>query len=165
MKIRLILVTLVCTLALVPGIRAQDDAPAPKKMSGKEPQTELGDKMEKIGGAFRRLRKVDPATKLAQVADPTKNEDSLKQVAIIKENAQAALTLEPAKKKDLPADQQDKFVADFQSKIKAFLADVDKLEAALKAGNNDEAAKLVQALKTDEDDGHKEFQKKKQKKA
>jgi cytochrome c556 len=145
MKIRLLLFTLICGLVAAPIIRAAD-----------EDQTELGDHMEKIGGAFRALRK--------QVTDSSKNEDSLKRVAVIRENAQAALKLEPAKKADLPADQQAKFVADYQAKMKGFIADVDKLEAALKAGNNEEAAKQLQVMGQDQKEGHKEFQKKKKKK-
>jgi len=161
MKIRLPIFALICALAPLPGLRAQDAAPKP--MHEKEDQTELGGKMEKIGGAFRRLRKVDPATKLAQVADPAKNEDSLKQVAIIKENAQAALTLDPALTKSKPEADQAKFVADYQTKMKSFIADVEKLEVALKAGKNDEAVKLVDTLKTDMDDSHKDFRKQKKK--
>lgn len=163
MKIRLPLFALICALASLPGLRAEDAA-APKQMPDKDDQTELGSKMEKIGGAFRRLRKVDPATKLAQVADPAKNEDSLKQVAIIKENAIAASKLEPALKKDKPADQQEKFMTDYQAKMKSFLDDIDKLEAALKAGQNDEAAKLVNTLNTDQKEGHTDFRKKEKKK-
>jgi len=123
----------------------------------KEPQTELGGKMEKIGGAFRKLRKVDPATKLAQIADPAKNEDSLKQIAIIKDNATAAAQLEPALKAKKPADEQEKFVAAFHDQMKNFLADIDSLEAAVKAGKNDEAAKLVDKLNDDQKKGHTDF--------
>ena len=150
MKIRLLLITLACGLVAAPIVRAEDGPPPRRE---KEPQTELGDHMEKIGGAYRALRR--------QVSDPTKNEDSLKRVAVIRENAEAALKLEPAKKADLPADQQAKFVDDFHAKMKDFLADVDKLEAAFKSGNNEEAAKVLQVLNKDQKDGHSEFQKKK----
>jgi cytochrome c556 len=148
MKIRLLLLTLICGLVAAPITRAAEG-------SKDEDQTELGDHMEKIGGAFRALRK--------QISDPAKNEDSLKRLGVIRENAQAALTLEPAKKADIPADQQAKFVNDFHAKMKGFIADVDKLEAAVKAGNNEEAAKLLQVLGQDQKDGHHEFQKKKKK--
>src|SRR5258707_14380645 len=121
MKIRLLSATLICALAFVLGVRAEDAAK-------KEDQTELGSKMEKISGAFRKLNR--------QISDATKNEDSLAQIAIIRENAEAGLKLEPAKKADLPADQQAKFVDDFHAKLKGFIADVGKLEAALKAGKN-----------------------------
>ena len=153
MKIRLLLCTL--ALAIAPGLLAQ--APGPMGGGDKEPQTELGGKMEKIGGAFRRLRKVDPATKLAQIADPAKNEDSLKQIAIIKDNATAAAQLEPALKAKKPTDEQAKFVDDFHTQMKNFLADIDKLEAAVKAGDNAAAAKLVETLNDDQKQGHKDF--------
>ena len=154
MKIRLLLCTF--ALAVAPGLLLAQ-APAPMGGGEKEEKTELGGKMEKINGAFRKLRKVDPATKLAQIADPSKNEDSLKQIAIIKENALAASKFEPALKAKKPADEQAKFVAAFQDQMKGFLADIDTLEAAVKAGKNDEAAKLIDKLKKDEDDGHHDF--------
>jgi len=155
MKIRLPLLALLCSLAAFPVLRAQDAAP--KRMSAeKEDETELGNKMDKMGGAFRKLGK--------QINDATKNEDSLKLVATMRASAEAALKLEPAKKADIPADQQAKFVADYQTQMKAFIGDLDKLDAALKAGNNADAAALLKDLRKDQDDGHKEFRKKKKKK-
>lgn len=161
MKIRLLLIPLICAMTAFPVVRAQDAAP--KKMPAKMDQTELGGKMEKISGAYRKLTKVDPASKLAQIADPAKNEDSLKQVAIIEENAAAALKLDPAKKNDLPAADQAKFVADYQAKMKEFIATAGKLEAALKANDNAAAAKLVDEMKTERNDDHKSFEKEKKK--
>ena len=79
MKIRALLLTLVCALATGSGFCAD------------EPETELGGKMEKIGGAFRALRR--------QVSDATKNADSLTRVATIRQNAEAAIKLEPAMKR------------------------------------------------------------------
>jgi hypothetical protein len=162
MKIRVPLFALICGLTALPVLRAQDAAP--KRMPAKEDQTELGAKMEKISGAYRKLSKVDPTTKLAQAADPAKNDDSLAQVAIMKENAEAALKLEPVKKKDLPEADQAKFVADYQAKMKEFIASVGKLEAALKANDNATAAKLLDELKTERNDDHKAFEKQKKKK-
>ena len=148
MKIRLLLATLVCAVMTVPGLRAED--------ARKEAETELGAKMEKMGGAFRKLRR--------QVADASKNQDSLAQVAIIRENATAALKLEPAKKADLPAADQAKFVAAYRVEMKEFISLAGKLETALKAGNNEEAAKLCSAMGDEQKKGHKEFQKKKERK-
>ena len=153
MKLRLLTLSLISALVALPILRAQE---GDKKMAPKEPTTELGDKMEKLNGAYRKLGK--------QAPDATMNADSLKQVAIIKEAAAAALKLEPAKKKDLPEAEQAKFVADYQAKMKEFIATVDKLEAAFKAGDNATAAKLVEDMKTERNDDHKAFQKKKEKK-
>jgi cytochrome c556 len=142
MKIRILLASLILSLAGTSATYAQ----APK-----EDQTELGAHMDKISGAFRKLR--------TSAKDATQNEASLAQVAIIKDNATAALKLEPALKKDKPAEEQAKFSADYVAKMKSFLADVDALEAALKAGKNDEAAALVDKLGADQKEGHKQFKK------
>ena len=142
MKIRILLVTLICSLATVSGLRAQ----APK-----EDQTELGGKMEKVGAAFRKLR--------ASAADATKNADSLAQIAIIRENFEAALKLAPAMKADKPAAEQAKFMADYQAKMKEEIAVVGSIEAAIKANNNEEAGKLVAKLGQDQKDAHKAFKK------
>ena len=140
MKIRrLLLLTVVLSLAAGPGLRAA------------EAETELGGKMEKMGGAFRALRR--------QIADPAKNADSLAKLATIKENAQAAVKLEPAKKAEVAAADQKKFVADYQAGMKNFLALVEKVEAALKANNNEEAGKLVNQMGDDQKKAHKLFKK------
>jgi len=144
MKIRLFLLTLVCSLAVGPGAIAA------------EPETELGNKMDKMGSAFRALRR--------QAADATKNADSLAKIAVIKENAIASMKLDPVKKKDLPAADQKKFVGDYQAKMKDFIALVEKVEAAFKANNNAEAEKLIGQMADAQKAGHKEFQKKKDKK-
>jgi len=147
MKIRSILsFTLICALATVLGVRAAE----------KEISTELEDKMDEINGAYRKLGR--------QVADATKNADSIKQVGVIRTNATASMKLEPKKTKEVPAADQAKFKADYQAKMKAFVADLDKLEAALKAGKNDEAATILKTLKQAQEDGHKEFRKEKEKK-
>ena len=108
--------------------------------------------MAKIGRAFRGLTR--------QVSDASKNEDSLRRAATIRQNAEAVLKLQPAKVADIPAEQRAQFVADYRKKIEAFIQDVDALEGALKAGKNDEAAVLVRKMKRDMDEGHKEFRKK-----
>jgi soluble cytochrome b562 len=143
MKIRSLLLAVACALAIGPGTFAADT------------ETELGNKMDKMGSAFRALRR--------QAADASKNADSLAKVATIKENALASLKLEPAKKMDLPAAQQKKFVADYQAKMKEFVALAEKLEAAFKANNNAEAQKLIGQMADAQKAGHKEFQKKKKK--
>jgi soluble cytochrome b562 len=107
--------------------------------------------MEKVGGAFRALGR--------QITDASKNADSLAKIATIKENLQASLKLEPAKKSEIPAAEQKKFVADYQKSMKEFLALVEKTEAALKAVNNDEAAKLVNTMRDDQKKAHKAFKK------
>jgi hypothetical protein len=152
MKFRLLVVSLVSTLIALPVIRAQDG----EMKKGKEPTTELTDKMEKLSGAYRKLPKL--------VADPAQKDEALKQVAIIKDSVAAALKLQPDKTKTLPEADRAKFVADYQAKMKEFSASVDKLEAAINAGDSAGATKLLDEMKSERNDDHKQFQKKKEKK-
>ena len=147
MKIRLSLIALACSLVIAP-IFAQSKG-------GKEEETELASKMDKMGSAFRALRR--------QAADPTKNADSLAKVAAMRQEAQASVNLEPIKKLDLPAGEQAAFVKNYQAEMKKFVGLIDKLEAAFKANNNDEATKILGTMADAQKAGHKDFQKKKKK--
>jgi cytochrome c556 len=147
MKIRLFTVTLITAFAAALFVQAQPPAGGQQK----EPETELGKKMEAINKAYGTLRR--------QVADATKNEDSLKQIATIRENAEASLKLQPKKTDTVAADEKAKFVSGYQAQMKKFIADLDKVEAAIKAGNNSEANTLMATLKQDQSDGHNEYRK------
>lgn len=154
MKIRLLSISLFCILFSLGRLGAEETPSAPKaadttKTEKVEEHTELAGHMEEIGKAFRRLNRL--------VKDASKNEESLKFIATIRQHAEASLKLEPAKKAEVAADQQAKFVADYQAKMKSFLTNVAKLETALKAGNNAEAETLIGTLKQDQKEGHKEF--------
>src|SRR5215212_10090601 len=100
MKNRLLLLTAAFALAFGPAVRAQD---AKKD----EPETELGQKMEKISSAWRVAKR--------QLPDSSKNADTLAKLATVKENMTAATKLEPDLKKEKPAAEQAKFVADYQA--------------------------------------------------
>ena len=146
MKLRLLLLPLVALLAIAVGIRAQEGK--------KDDQTELGAKMEKVGGAWRKLGR-------GAIADPAKKEDNLKAIAIVKENLTAALKYEPALAAEKTGAEKEKFVAAYQEKLKAEIAKVEKIEAALKAGNTEEAAKLYGEVGQEQKEAHTQFKKKK----
>ena len=114
-------------------------------------ETELGAKMEKMSGAFRAIRR--------QITDKSKNADSLAKLAVVKQNAEASLKYEPARKSEVPAANQAKFVADYQAGMKKFIELCGKLEAALKANNNAEAEKLCAAMGDAQKAGHKQYKK------
>lgn len=154
MKIRLLLATLVTSLALGTGLNAQAPKDAAKDAS-KDDQTELGAKMEKVGGAWRSIKR--------QITDASKNEDTLKKLATVKENLTAALKFEPELKKEKPAAEQEKFVADYRAKLKAEITKVDEIIAAVKAGKNAEAEKMIGVVDQDQKDAHKQFKKGKKK--
>jgi uncharacterized protein YukE len=139
MKIRILLLSLICSAAALTGVNAAEG----KAKGGDKEETELEKHMDKMGGAFRKLKR--------QIPDATKNEDSLKLVATIKDASNAATKLTPAWKPE----QKEKY----QAKMKEFNQKVGKLEMALKAGKNDEAAKIADELGAAQKEGHKEFKK------
>jgi soluble cytochrome b562 len=141
-RIRVLIVTLICSLAFLPVAQADEE-------------TELSNHMDKMGSAFRVLRR--------QASDPAKNEDSIARAKVIRENAEASLLLEPAKKGELPAADQAKFVAAYREQMQEFIVLAKKLEAAFQAGNNAEAGKLLGTMADAQKKGHNDYQKKKKK--
>lgn len=137
MKLRLFLSVILLALVASPMVRAAD--------------TGLEKEMKDIKNAFNQLRK--------QVADPAQNTASLALVAKMRAAAKSSLSLEPEKTADLPAKDRTAFVADYKDEMKTFIANLDKLAAALKAGNNADAIKIVADLKTMQREAHKEFRK------
>ena len=148
MKNRFLFLTAVIALAVGPAITAQ----AAEKDA---PETDVGGKMEKISSAWRVAKR--------QISDPSKNADTLVKLATVKENMVASAKLEPDLKKAKPAAEQAKFVADYQAKMKEEITKIDEIIALVKAGKNDEAAKLVGVVDQDQKDAHKQFKKAKKK--
>jgi cytochrome c556 len=113
------------------------------------PDTDIEKAMEKMAGAYRKLRR--------QVTDPAQNAASLELVATIKAGATEARKYTPLKAADLPEAERAAFVGNFQKKMDEFLDVAGRLEDALKAGNNEEAARLVAELGKIQKADHKEF--------
>jgi len=163
MKIRLVLSSFALAVAAAPLGWAQDStapasspaAPAPAQAAPadqkKEKKTELETRMDKIGKAYRKLKK--------QIADPAQNDASLQLVATMMEGAKEAIDLTPKLAADVPEDQRAKFMDDFQAGIKDLQAEFVKLEDALKAGKNDDAAAIVKEIDALEKKSHKAFRK------
>jgi soluble cytochrome b562 len=152
MKKRLLIVSTCIALAFAPFARAEEAKPAAAAKSD-EPETELGGHMEKLNGAYRKMKR--------QIADPAKNESSLTLLATVKTHAEAALKLKPDTTSAKPAAEQAEYVASYQKEMKKMIELVDKLEVALKAGKNDEAAKIVTDLDAQQKSSHKQFKKQK----
>ncbi len=166
MKIPPSLALLLAFPALAPVLSAADDsaataapppatatqaapAAAPATAPTEEKKTELEMRMDRIGKAFRKLRK--------QVADPTQNASSLELLSTMEDAAREAIGFTPAKAEDIPADQRAKFVEDFKAGIRAMQDEFAKLRAALTAGKNDDATAIVAEMLDLEKKDHKEF--------
>lgn len=146
MKNRLLLTALALALCLpvAPALRAQEH-----EKKKKSDETELGNTMEKMNGAWRKVRK--------QAPDAASNASSLELVATIKACAEKALTFKPARIEDVPAADREKFVAEFQKDMKEFIGLVGQLEAAFKANDNAAAQELIKKMGAAQKEGHKEF--------
>jgi soluble cytochrome b562 len=162
MKIRSTLALLPALLVLSPVISAAADTPAappppttapavPAAAPDTEKKTELEMRMDRIGKAFRKLKK--------QVADPAQNASSLDLLTKMEDAAKEAIDLTPEKAADLPEDQRAKFEDDFKAGIRGLQDIFAKLREALTAGKNDDAVKIVSDLGDYEKKEHKEFRK------
>lgn len=123
---------------------------APEQDKNKEP-TPLEEQMDRMSAAFRKLRR--------QAGEAAKNETSLELVATMRAAAKQAQQLIPTKAAELPEAARAKFVASYQEQMMQFIATLDALEKALKAGDNAGALKLVSELGAMQKSGHKEYKK------
>jgi soluble cytochrome b562 len=155
-----LLVLPILSPVLLPVLAAEDApaAPAPAASAApaaaaapaqEEKKTELEQRMDRMGKAFRKLRK--------QVADPAQNASSLQLLSTMDDAIKEALDLTPEKAEDVPADQRAKFVDDYKAGIKGMQDEFAKLRAALTAGKNDDATKIVAEIFDQEKKDHKEF--------
>ena len=147
MKLRFLLTCLSLSVVLPLALRAEE--PAHEHGKPEEKHTELGDKMEKANSSWRKLRK--------QVTDAAQNASSLELVAAFRAAIKGADQLTPEKAADLPQADRAKFQADFAEGLKKLSAGLDRLETALKAGNNEEAAKVLKELGDLQRESHKAF--------
>src|SRR5271166_2998392 len=144
MKTRFALTLLAAFPILSPMISSADAPAAPPPQApatavapahDDEKKTELEMRMDRIGKAFRKLKK--------QVADPAQNASSLELLAKMQAAAKEAVDFTPKKAEDIPADQRAKFEDDFKSGISNLQDLFTKLQDALSAGKNDDAVKIV----------------------
>lgn len=143
MKSRLLLAALSLALLVSPLARAAGDDDSP-----------LGKEMSAMNRAFRQLKK--------QAGDAAQNASSLELLAKIKKASEASIDLIPEKAAGLPEADRTAFVEKYKKEMKEFVAALDKLEAAFKAGDNETATKLVAELNALQKSGHKEFRKPKE---
>ncbi len=142
---------LICTLYLAlaasgPQLTAKADPD-----NGGEEMTELGEHMDRLSGAFRKLRR--------QAGDPAHNAASLALLGEMREAAQAAGKLIPAKAADLPESERGRFTAAYRKQIGRLLAQVADIEASLKAGDNPAAQKRIGELADFQKASHREYRK------
>lgn len=124
---------------------------APVQLAADEEHTPLGEAMEEIGGAWRRVKR--------QAADPSKNEATLAMVARMQAAAKESLKHKPELLEDIPAAEKKEFLVGYGRAMKAFSSKLDKLAAALAAGDNDSAAAIVVEIDNLRKKGHTNYKK------
>jgi hypothetical protein len=142
---RLLIAIVLCGLPAGAELRAEE--PEVKQ----EEITELGEQMEQMGSAFRRLRR--------QAAEPAYNESSLELVAVMQHAAKAAWMLVPAKAAELPEAERAEFIADYRARIAGLRGALEKLAEHLRTPDNPAAVKLIAELADLQKAGHREFRK------
>jgi len=130
------------------GFRA--DAAEPHDPA-KEEVTPLGEQMDKMNGAFRKLRR--------QAQDATKNASSLEYVATMQAAAKEAATLTSAMAADIPEAKRTQFVEGYQDQIKKLIAGLAELETAFKVGDNATAESIISDLRGIQKEGHHDYKK------
>jgi cytochrome c556 len=156
-KTSLVLASFALTLSagVLRAESASTPPPAPPADAHAHDHTPLEDQMSAMRSAFNKLRK--------QVADASLNASSLELATKLRAAAEKGVTETPARAAEVPEAERAKFVADYQAKMKEFVAEVQKLEAALKADNNTEAAAILANLGAMQKDGHKAYRVQKKK--
>ena len=126
--------------------------PATPTFAADGPESEMGESMEKISSAFRRVRRMAP--------NAENNAQTLKLLATIRTEAIAAAKFTPLMAAELPEAARPKFVENFKKRMAEFVTMVEKTEAAVKAGDNPAAVALVRELAGMQKSGHADFRKK-----
>lgn len=81
----------------------------------------------------------------------------LKHVTKLREAAEAAASLEPAKTADIPKDKRDEFVAAYKKSIEALVKQIDELAQFASAGNWSAVKKQMGVINQSRRDGHEKF--------
>jgi len=137
MKLKTFLTLLTtAALGLTAAFAAEDDTPLAKEMKS-------------VNKNLRTLKR--------QVADASKKDDNLALLATIKKNIAAALKLEPAKTKDVPAAEKAAYVDKYKQQMSDLGKSFEEIETAIKADKTDDAKKLFEKLSQQKEKGHKDF--------
>lgn len=150
-KLSLLLLALLLAAPVI-AQTAVPAAPTPhkeKKDKGR-PDTPLEQAMDKMGGAYRKLRR--------QAKEGSFSPDAAALVATIKSAATEAKKFEPLKAKEVPEAARAAFVAKYRNKLDEFIAELDLLTGELQAGKQAEALKRVEKLGKLQRAGHENFQ-------
>jgi soluble cytochrome b562 len=131
-------------------------APALRAAEEKK-DTELQKKMEEIESGLKKLRRT--------LRKPEENAESLKTIAKVKEAMEASKKLAPAMASSVPEGERAKFIESYKKDIDGVIAEMNKMEKAVKDGKNADAQAVLKKLSDMEEAGHEKYIKDDAKKA
>ena len=130
------LFTLLAACAIAVPAFAEDDTPLAKEM-------------EKVSKALKFVNR--------SIGDASKKDECLAKIAEAKAANAAGLKFEPAKTKDVPAAEKEKFLSGYKSSMQEVGKGLDALKAAIEGGKADEAKSVIEKLNAQKKEGHKKY--------
>ena len=144
----------VLALVMAAVVAALSFGPAVARADEKE--TELQKKMEEVETGLKKLRRT--------LRNTAQNEESLKTITEVKAAMEACKKLAPSMASSLPEADRAKFVEAYKKDMDVAIAEIGKMEKAVKDGKNDAAQESLKKLKELEDAGHEKYIKDEEKK-
>jgi soluble cytochrome b562 len=144
-RFRTLLLAVFAAALIAPGSRAV----AAEEKEKKSQDTELAKHMEVIEKGMKKLKR--------SLKESKENDASAATAAEIKKAAGECLKQVPVMAKKVPEGERAKFVENYKKDMTAFIAEVGKLEDAVKAGKNEEALAIHKKLGDLEDKGHEKY--------
>jgi soluble cytochrome b562 len=114
-----------------------------------EEDTPLAKEMEKISKALKAVNR--------NLADAAQKDANIAKVGEAQAANTAATKLEPAKTKDVPAGEREKFLAGYKAAMEEAGKNLDALKTAIAGGKTDDAKAILDKLNTNKKDGHKKY--------
>jgi soluble cytochrome b562 len=122
---------------------------APALVAADEKETELSKKMEEVETGLKKLRRTLRKTE--------ENAESLKTIGQVKAAMEACKKLAPSMASSVPEADRAKFVEAYKKDMDAVIAEMGKMEKAVKDGKNADAQAVLKKLSEMEEAGHAKY--------
>ncbi|HSR69105.1 MAG TPA: cytochrome b562 [Acidobacteriota bacterium] len=114
-----------------------------------EEKPEIVQRMENMNDILRQIRR--------QSRDAANKASVLELIKEFRLHALAAQKEKPLKTADLPEEEREAFVAEFRQTIDKMLSTLDEFQAAVEAGDSEQAGQLLRRLFEWKKEGHSQF--------
>jgi soluble cytochrome b562 len=91
------------------------------------------------------------------VIDPAKQQENIILLESLKKAVTDSKTLEPRKISSIPAENREKFLADYRHELDELSDAFNQVEEAVKAGQHDKAKSLLATVNSIKKEGHGKF--------